>query len=682
MGDRFLQLLLSDGWIKPEAIAPPQLHLTSAERHQAQQQLGVIYAPLVVLCPDAGMAAKRWSPANFVAVGRELQQQYGATIAVPIGANADQAEQIVSQINGHAQVWQQGTLRSLAALMVIADLVIAADTGPARIAAALHTPTITLFGPSWHDRYGQPSPHVNLQGYPDCPERNIANFTLQCCWYSGQCPFEGWQTCVDAISPAAVLAAAAPFLYRPASESGISSLELETSSLELGAPTSELKTSSLELEISTSELGTPSLKLEPLTSELERLTSELEPLTSELEPLTSELKAPSLELKTQNSKLFLRSRYANKTQNLDTVDPHLWQQWSQARNILIMRLDNIGDVLMLSPALRAIKDALPEARLTLMASPGGTQATALLPWIDDVMTCRTLWQDLGKLGFDPDREWDIIHALRDRQFDAVIIFTSFSQTPHPAGLMCYLAGIPLRLGESKEWGGAVLSTEVRAAPDILHQVERNLRLIEAVGFPVHDRSLSIHIPNAAQQRAIAKLREHGLEPDEPYLLLNPWTSCQSRNYAADRFASAARKLAEATGDRVVVTGMANDRHRSRPLLDQLGSHAIDLIGDTDLSELAALIANARLMLSNNTSTMHLADATRTPSVILFAGTEYESQWQPRSTAAQLLRQPTVCSPCYAFTCPYNLECLDIPPEDVVTAGLALLRLSATHPVTS
>ncbi|HEY9667970.1 MAG TPA: glycosyltransferase family 9 protein, partial [Coleofasciculaceae cyanobacterium] len=348
-------------------------------------------------------------------------------------------------------------------------------------------------------------------------------------------------------------------------------------------------------------------------------------------------------------------------------------QWVEAHNILVMRLDNIGDVIMTSPALRAIKENLPNSRITLMASPAGTQAAQLLPWVDNVLTWRVIWQDLGRLAFDPVREWELIETLRDRKFDAAIIFTSFSQTPHPAGYLCYLAGIPLRLGESKEWGGSILSTEVKSAPDEIHQVERNLRLIESVGFQVSDRSLSIQIPESAQHSAIAKLIEHGLTNNAPYLLLNPWTSCQARTYPGERFALAAHQLAEVTGWPVVVTGVEKDRDRSTPLLEALGSYAIDLIGATSLPELAALIAGARLVLTNNTSTMHIADATRTPSVILYSGTEYESQWQPRHSLFRLLRQPTPCSPCYAFTCPYNLECLDIAPEKVVAAGLELLH---------
>ncbi len=347
--------------------------------------------------------------------------------------------------------------------------------------------------------------------------------------------------------------------------------------------------------------------------------------------------------------------------------------WTQARNILAMRLDNIGDVVMAGPALRAIKANLPEARLTLMASPAGAQAVELLPWIDDVVSWRVLWQDLGHLDFNPAREWELVAALRERRFDAALIFTSFSQTPHPAGFICYLAGIPLRLGESKETGEGALTGMLAAAPDEIHQAERNLRLIESAGFRVDDRRLAIRIPEPARQSAMALLAERGLPTGAPYLLLNPWASCPARTYHQDRFAEAAWQLSGLTGWPVVVTGVAKDRSRSGPLLDALGSRAVDLIGATSVPELAALVAGARLVLTNDTSAMHLADATGTPSVVLFSGTDYESQWRPRHSPSRLLRRKTPCSPCYRFTCPYHLECLDISPREVVDAGLELLR---------
>ena len=346
--------------------------------------------------------------------------------------------------------------------------------------------------------------------------------------------------------------------------------------------------------------------------------------------------------------------------------------WAEARRLLVMRLDNIGDVVMTSPVLRALKENLPAASITLMASPGGKEVAPLLPWVDEVLPWRVLWQDLGRLPHEPEREWKLIETLQEGRYDAAIILTSFKQTPHPAGYACYLAGIPLRLGESKEWGGGVLTDEASSAPDELHQVERNLRLIEHVGFRVEDRSLSVHVPEEARGAAAGMLEARGVAPGARYILLNPWASAQARIYPTDRFAVAARLLSGETGWPVVLTGTEVDRSRGDELVAALDGRGVDLVGATGLSELAALVEDARLVLTNNTSTMHLLDALRTPGVVLFSGTELEEQWRPRHAPHRLLRRETSCSPCYAFTCPYNLECLDIPTEEVAEAGLSLL----------
>lgn len=221
VGNRFLQILLAEGLIEADAGATSasstcalHLHLTPDEQRRAQEALGFCSRPLVFLCPDAGMQIKRWSTANFVTLGQTLQQRYGATVIVLVGSDLEQAAGIADAIGDKAQIWPRGKLRDLAAGIACADLMVAADTGPARIAAALNVPTITLFGPSWHGRYGQPAPHVNLQGYPECPERIISNFTEQRCWYGGVCPLDrGWQTCMETISPADVLAATERFLH-------------------------------------------------------------------------------------------------------------------------------------------------------------------------------------------------------------------------------------------------------------------------------------------------------------------------------------------------------------------------------------------------------------------------------------------------------------------------------------
>jgi len=109
------------------------------------------------------------------------------------------------------------------------------------------------------------------------------------------------------------------------------------------------------------------------------------------------------------------------------------EAWSSIRRILAVRLDNLGDVLVTTPAMHAIKESLPGAELTLLASPVGAQAGRLNPDIDHVMVYQAPWMDpWQQLPQDPAREQRIISDLEGRQFDGAIIFTSFRQSSLPA----------------------------------------------------------------------------------------------------------------------------------------------------------------------------------------------------------------------------------------------------------
>ncbi|CAA9457393.1 MAG: ADP-heptose--lipooligosaccharide heptosyltransferase II [uncultured Rubrobacteraceae bacterium] len=216
VGERFLRILLSEGLISPREISPPRLHLATEERSAAASKLPDQRArrPLAFLLPDAGMEVKRWPEENWGALGRALTDHYGANVIVPAGSDLEQASRVARLIGERARVWPRGTLRELAAALSHADLAVGADTGPARIAGTLGVPTVMLFGPSWHGRYGQPPPHANLQGHHGCPQRIVSDFTQQPCWYAGTCTLEDppWRTCMEDISVEDALTAAAPFL--------------------------------------------------------------------------------------------------------------------------------------------------------------------------------------------------------------------------------------------------------------------------------------------------------------------------------------------------------------------------------------------------------------------------------------------------------------------------------------
>lgn len=257
-----------------------------------------------------------------------------------------------------------------------------------------------------------------------------------------------------------------------------------------------------------------------------------------------------------------------------------------------------------------------------------------------------------------------------------MIFTSFSQTPQSPGYLCYLAGIPLRAGETKEFGGSVLSTELSGAPDDMHQVERNLRLVESLGFTARNRHLVVALSDEDRANAAILLRKAGLDPTLPYILVHPGASAAARRYPIERFATVIQLLRHQSYA-VLVTGVEREDALLADLR-QLAPDASYLVGQSSLPEYAALIERAALVICNNTLPLHLADAVRTPVVALYSGTDLEEQWRPRTTLSRLLRQKTACHPCYLFTCPIGLPCLDIAPQTVVDAAEELLQLSRSN----
>lgn len=352
--------------------------------------------------------------------------------------------------------------------------------------------------------------------------------------------------------------------------------------------------------------------------------------------------------------------------------------------LLLVRLDNIGDVVLLSPALRAIRAALPDADLALLASPAGAQGAALLPEVDRVIEHRASWQQLTPGAVPPEDELALVERLRAEAFDAAIIFTSFSQSPIAPAYACYLAGIPIRAAYAPDaFTGEVITHPVpiealqdhQALED--HQADRAVHLVRALGFEAPDTSLSVHIPDDAHASADRLLRAAGIEDGAPFVALVPGASAPARRYARDRFALVARGLAAqgAGARRLPVLVLGSDRETA--LAGELEAEAgafevISFAGRTSLLVMAAVIARASLVIANNSLALHLADALGVPVVSTYAGTDPAGYWEPRRVPHRLLSRPVPCSPCFRVECDRGHECLDIEPREVIAAAESLL----------
>jgi ADP-heptose:LPS heptosyltransferase len=346
--------------------------------------------------------------------------------------------------------------------------------------------------------------------------------------------------------------------------------------------------------------------------------------------------------------------------------------WGALEHLLVVRPDNLGDVLLAGPAIAALRAAAPLARIDLLASPAGAQAAKLLPDLDDTVVASVSWQQIATTAEPPDTA--LVAELTQRRYDAAVVLTSFSQSPWPAGYALQRAGVPVRAGTSKEFGGTGLTHWVPAPDDDLHQVDRALYILGRLGVALPTSPPTLHAAVPAQSRADAHtaLAAAGLAPDEPYAVVLPGASCSARRWPADRFRAAATQLAE-KGLPVAVSGPVAEQELVDAVTSDGTAGVVGLAGALDVPGLAGLLAGAAVAVTNNSGGMHLADAVGTPVVALFSGTEDEGQFRPRSVPAEVLRVPTWCSPCRQFRCPFGLECLDLAPQTVVAAALGIAR---------
>jgi len=270
--------------------------------------------------------------------------------------------------------------------------------------------------------------------------------------------------------------------------------------------------------------------------------------------------------------------------------------WDGVRRLLAVRLDNLGDVLMATPALAALRESLPEARLTLLASPAGAALAPHLPIVDDVIAYRAPWVRHPALAHVPVGAEDraLVEQLAAGRFDGAVIFTTCTQSALPAALVCALAGVPLRLAYSRENPYRLLTDWVpdteQVGPRMRHEVERQLRLVAAIGCAARDERLRFCLRPHDLASLAAACDGSGFDAGRPYVVVHPGASAPSRRWPAERFGAAAAQIARATGRAIAFTGTADEQPLVEAARAALRAPSWSFAGRLDLGAFGALIA--------------------------------------------------------------------------------------------
>ena len=329
-----------------------------------------------------------------------------------------------------------------------------------------------------------------------------------------------------------------------------------------------------------------------------------------------------------------------------------------------MRLPNwVGDVVMATPALAALRAAHPEAEIVAEGKAYLAGLVRGLPSVD---------------AFLPETRGALARAraLRERRFALAVLLPDSVRS----ALAPFLARVPVRAGYARDPLRRALLTHAlpppresgRRAP--LSMVERYLRITRRLGCPDVDRRTALAVDAAARESVAKRLGEAGLPPGARTLVVTPGASFgSSKLWPPGHFAAACDALARSHGLSVVLAPGPGEEALAAEIARTMQERPLVLAEPpTTLAELVALIAGAALHLGNDTGPRHIAVALGVPAVVLIGPTD------PRHTAHQLerqrvLREDVACSPCGLKTCPIDQRCMTrITPDRVVAAAAELL----------
>jgi heptosyltransferase-2 len=334
--------------------------------------------------------------------------------------------------------------------------------------------------------------------------------------------------------------------------------------------------------------------------------------------------------------------------------------------ILVRATNWVGDAVMSLPALRALRQRYPQARISILAKPWVADLYRRERFSDDLIpyTARTLAE-----------KWRAARALRQHHFDTAILL----QNAFEAAAIAYLAGIPERIGYARDGRGFLLTRAIPVPkPGEIPRHERfyYLELLRRAGIVLHgtpaNEPISLEGAPAARAAGLARFRQLGL--GEMVVGVSPGAAYGSaKRWLPERFAESANRLSTELGAAVAIFGSKDERELCASVAASITAPVRNFAGDTTLAEFIDLAAACRVYLTNDSGAMHIASALGVPTVAVFGATDDEATG-PTGPLAKVVREPVECSPCLKRECPIDHRCMTrVSAARVADAALELLK---------
>lgn len=330
------------------------------------------------------------------------------------------------------------------------------------------------------------------------------------------------------------------------------------------------------------------------------------------------------------------------------------------KKILITRTDRLGDVILSTPAFKAVRENFPDSHIAVMVTPYTRECVEGNPYINEVII-------YDKRGSQKSLKGSLKFAmeLRRKRFNLALIL-------HPTNrvnLMTFLAGIPERVGFNRKMGVFLTKKlpHTKQAGE-KHEVDYTLDVVKAAGMAPRSRKLYFPVKRKMEEKVGAMLSDMDLSDNDSIIAMHPSSSCPSKKWQPRKFARLADRLIEQHGAKIVFIGGPDVGADADEVIKNMKNTALDLSGKTTVAELASLLKKCALFISNDSGPVHVSSAVGTPVISIFGRKDPglgPLRWGPVGTDDIAFHKETECTACLAHNCIREFLCLNAISEDEV-----------------
>jgi ADP-heptose:LPS heptosyltransferase len=320
----------------------------------------------------------------------------------------------------------------------------------------------------------------------------------------------------------------------------------------------------------------------------------------------------------------------------------------QFMEIVLLRLDRIGDFILGIPSYRALRQAYPNDHISVVVPSFVAELAKACPYFDEVYVFEALWLfPKQPLMHRWKSAWKLVRFLRSKKIDLIFDFR-YQNRLDP--LVTGLSGADQRVGYDLGWVSRFLTLKVSIPQNETHQIDRNLQLLQEFGVTTADKKLELWFHEKDRKSAQNRMPAQTFLPNVPVVAVHIGASTPSKRWGTESFATLLYEIHAQTQAELYVLGDEQDLPMVHEVLDGLRCPVVNLVGKFSLLETAAFLKDCDLFIGCDSGITHLAASAGLPVICLFSAANEVDVWKPVGPKVKVLTHHPECSPCRRHDC--------------------------------